>query len=129
MQVIDHARQAHEEWRKGVTTQMHVSALTGAAQLTIFEQWCDPGRGAPTHFHAVEEVLSVLAGEAEVWVGNDRATMGPGQSALIPAGVRHGFRNAGAGTLHMRAILAAPVFEASFDDSAELSVRWAPAGT
>ena len=78
--VVDHERQASEEWRTGVTTRMRISALTGAMQLCIFEQWCAPGRGAPTHLHAVEEVLTVLAGQAEVWLCEDKATLTVGQS-------------------------------------------------
>ncbi|MBO1909482.1 cupin domain-containing protein [Microvirga sp. 3-52] len=80
---------------------MRISALTGAAQLCIFEQWCDPGCGAPTHLHAVEEVLTVRAGQADVWVSNEYATLTAGQSVIVPAGYRHGFRNAGETTLHV----------------------------
>ena len=45
---------------------------------------------------------------------------------LAPAGRTHGFRNTGAGTLHVQATLAAPIFEASFDDQREVSRRWVP---
>ena len=60
-----------EEWRKGVLTRMRVSAANGGTQLCLFEQWCEPGHGAPTHLHAVEEVLHVLTGEADVWVNEE----------------------------------------------------------
>ncbi len=103
---------------------MQVSALTGAVQLCLFEQFCDPGKGAPTHLHSVEEVLTVLAGTADVWVDDERATVGAGQSLLIPAGQKHGFRNTGDTVLHVQAVLAAPVFEASFDDRTETQRRW-----
>ena len=126
MRVIDHEGQSREEWRAGVTTRMRVSAVTGAAQLCIFEQWCEPGCGAPTHLHAVEEVLTVLEGQAEFWIENERETVMPGQSVIVPAGRRHGFRNIGATTLHVQATLAAPIFEASFDDRNEVSRRWVP---
>lgn len=126
MRIIDHASGERDEWRPGVTTRMLASALTGTTQLCVFEQWCEPGCGAPTHLHAVEEVLGVQAGRAEVWVEQEKATLTDGQSVVIPAGRRHGFRNVGEGTLHMRAILAAPIFEASFDDRRETSWRWLP---
>ena len=45
---------------------------------------------------------------------------------IVPAGRKHGFRNTGAGTLHVQATLAAPIFEAAFDDKAEVSRRWVP---
>src|SRR5262245_35185716 len=124
--LVDHETEAKEEWRAGVVTRMRTSALNGAAQLCIFEQWCEPGRGAPTHLHAVEEVLTVLAGEAEVWLGDDKATLAAGQSLLVPAGRKHGLRNTGEATPHVLEMLAAPSFEAAFDDQSETARRWVP---
>lgn len=126
MRIVDHGRQPNEEWRAGVLTRMRVSAINGAAQLCLFEQWCAPGRGAPTHLHAVEEVLTVLDGTAEFWIEDERAALSAGQSVIVPAGRRHGFRNTGETTLHVQATLAAPMFEASFDDKSEVSRRWVP---
>ena len=60
MNFIRHQDHATELWRPGVVTRMRVSALTGAKALTIFEQWCEPGLGAPIHWHPVEEVLTGL---------------------------------------------------------------------
>jgi quercetin dioxygenase-like cupin family protein len=125
MQMIDHESQSREEWRPGVLTRMRVSALTGAVQLCQFEQWCEPGKGAPTHLHTVEEVLTVLHGQAEFWIEDERSPLSAGQSMIVPAGRKHGFRNSGAGTLHVQATLAAPIFEATFDDRREISRRWA----
>jgi len=110
MRIIDHTGQERERWRPGVLTRMRISAETGAGSLCVFEQWCDPGCGAPTHLHTVEEILTVLAGQAEIWLGEERATLTAGQSVIVPAGQRHGFRNTGDATLHMEAILAAPSF-------------------
>src|SRR5262245_20146943 len=126
MHVVDHERQSREEWRAGVMTRMRISAVTGSMQLCVFEQWCEPGCGAPTHLHAVEEVLTVLDGQAEIWVEEERAIVPAGQSVLIGAGHRHGFRNAGTAILHIEAILAAPIYEASFDDPKQVSRRWVP---
>lgn len=112
MRVIDHAGLERELWRPGVVTRMRVSAVTGAEQLCVFEQWCDPGCGAPAHWHTVEEVLTVLAGRAEVWIGEERTTVTAGQSVVVPARLRHGFSNTGDTTLHVEAILAAPDFYA-----------------
>ena len=126
MRTIDHEHQEREEWRPGVMTRMQVSAVTGSVQLCVFQQWCDPGKGSPTHLHAVEEILTILDGQAEVWLEDERSNLTKGQSMLVPAGRKHGFRNTGTGTLHVQAILAAPIFEASFDDVKEVSRRWVP---
>ena len=98
----------------------------GAAQLCIFEQWCEPGHGAPTHLHAVEEVLHVLDGQAEVWIGDARATLTKGQLAVVPAGRKHGFSNTGTSMLHIQSTLASPVFEAAYDDKRETPRRYLP---
>jgi quercetin dioxygenase-like cupin family protein len=68
----------------------------------------------------------VLAGQTEFWLEDERTNLTAGQSILVPAGRKHGFRNTGAGTLHVQATLAAPIFEASFDDQKEVSRRWVP---
>jgi mannose-6-phosphate isomerase-like protein (cupin superfamily) len=127
MKVLVHDQSEHEKWRDGVMTRMRVSALVDGRQLCIFDQFCDPGLGAPTHVHAVEEVLEVMQGTAEIWLEDEKAIVKANQSVLIPAGVRHGFRNMETGILHVRATLAAPIFEASYDNRTETSRRWSPA--
>jgi len=126
MTLIDPDLRALEHWREGVATRMLVSAETGSTQLCVFEQWIAPGAGAPAHFHPVEEILTVLAGEAEIWIEDRRLTATRGQSALVPAGKRHGFRNSGNVELHIHAILAAAVFEAMPDGATEMTRRWGP---
>lgn len=126
--VHDHNSPEIELWRDGVRTEMRASALTGTYQLCIFEQWCEPGLGAPVHAHAVEEVLEVISGTAEIWLDDETLTVTANQSVVIPRGAKHGFNNIGADTLHVRATLAAAVFEASYEDRSELSWRYAPHG-
>ena len=77
MKVSDPKDTASEQWRPGVETRMVVSAANGATQFCIFEQWVAPGAGAPTHSHPVEEVLTVREGEAEMWIGEQRASSSP----------------------------------------------------
>ena len=95
MNVIDHATQESELWREGVRTHMRTSAQTKTHQLCIFEQFCDPGLGAPIHIHAVEEVLEVIEGKAEIVLGDESHIVTPNQSVVVPAGMRHGFKNVG----------------------------------
>jgi mannose-6-phosphate isomerase-like protein (cupin superfamily) len=124
MVVIDPMDIPSEQWRLGVETRMLVSASNGAAQLCIFEQWIAPGAGAPTHTHPVEEVLTVREGEAEMWMDEQRVIVSAGQSLIVPAERKHGFRNSGNVTLHIHAVLASPVFEATPEGATEAVRRW-----
>jgi quercetin dioxygenase-like cupin family protein len=127
MKIIDPWNAPPEQWRPGVETRMVVSAGNGAAQLCIFEQWAAPGLGAPTHSHPVEEVLTVRAGEAEMWIEEQHVTVSAGQSLIVPAGRMHGFRNSGNATLHIHAVLASPIFEQMPEGATEMVRRWVSA--
>jgi quercetin dioxygenase-like cupin family protein len=124
MRLVEHQDNPREAWRPGVETRMLVSAVNGAAQLCIFEQWVAPGVGAPTHSHPVEEVLSVLEGEAEMWLDQQHVIVSVGQSLIVPPGRQHGFRNSGAAVLHIHAVLASPIFEATMEGATETVRRW-----
>jgi quercetin dioxygenase-like cupin family protein len=128
MRAIAHQDHPWEVWRPGVETRMLISAKCGATQLCIFEQQVAPGNGAPTHTHPVEEVLTVLAGEAEAWIDEGRLALLAGQSVVIPAGRRHGFRNSGATTLHLQAVLASPIFEQFPEGASAVVRRWEAGG-
>jgi mannose-6-phosphate isomerase-like protein (cupin superfamily) len=126
MNVLIHDDQPIEKWRDGVMTRMRMSVLLGGRQLCIFDQFCDFDLGAPIHLHAVEEVLEVIDGRAEISLDGDTAIVEANQSVLIPAGIKHGFRNLEKKILHVRATLAAPIFEASYENRNEISRRWVP---
>lgn len=127
MQFVAHENRPREQWRPGVETRMLISALTNAKELCIFEQWVAPGTGTPIHAHPVEEVLTVLSGQAEMQLDGERAVLTAGQSLVIPALRKHSFRNSGTGMLHIHAVLASPVFEAQVEGNAEAVRRWMPA--
>lgn len=124
MNRIVHGTQEKEEWRAGVLTRMRVSELTGSKALCIFEQWCAPGTGAPKHTHEVEEVLSVISGKVEIWLGDNILILTQDESLIVPAGLEHGFRNIGDGELHMHAILASGHFEAKPGLGGQTAIRW-----
>ncbi len=115
-----------EVWREGVETRVYASATNGSRQLVVFEQECASGVGAPAHVHVVEEVLRVISGEAEVFVGDERVSLGPGDAVTIPAGAVHAFTNTGSDLLRVLAILASPIFEAHYIDPPRDSRRWMP---
>ena len=58
--------------------------------------------------------------------GPSRATLTSGQLVTVPAGRKHAFTNTGPTTLRIQSTLAAPVFEAAYDDARETPRRWLP---
>jgi quercetin dioxygenase-like cupin family protein len=103
--LIDHRRQELASWRAGNTTRLDLGASTGASRLCIIEQWFEPGTGAPTHAHAdTEEAITIRAGRAEFWVGDERAELEAEMTIVLPPHSWHGFRNSGGDTLHLVAV-------------------------
>jgi quercetin dioxygenase-like cupin family protein len=93
--------QTVEEWRPGVLTRLHASAVLGAERLCMFEQWSQPGTGAPRHQHpADEEVIIVLSGRGSLELDGSEEGLGAGDTVVLPPGVWHGILNTGEDTLH-----------------------------
>lgn len=58
------------------------------------------------HYHpGREEIIYILEGQAEQWVGEEKRLLGPGEMALIPAGMPHMTFNPGPAPLVFLAIL------------------------
>jgi quercetin dioxygenase-like cupin family protein len=54
----------------------------------------EPGRDHPFHKHPTrEEIIYVVSGRAEQWVGTTKRILGPGEIAFIPMGEVHGTYN------------------------------------
>jgi hypothetical protein len=75
MQIVDHERQPSEEWRTGVLTRMRISAVTGAVQLCLFEQWCE------AFFRPVFPELPLSLAPAKL-AGHNRPMTLPGEIEL-----------------------------------------------
>ena len=67
------------------------------------EIWADPGGGVTIeHFHPrIEERFTVLEGQVTFKADGETRVTGPGDLVVVPAGVRHTFRNTGAGVAHL----------------------------
>jgi quercetin dioxygenase-like cupin family protein len=66
------------------------------------EMWVDPGGGVPPHIHpAMEESFEVLAGHPSFLAGRKWRTAAPGETVVVPAGVRHAYRNRGDEVAHV----------------------------
>lgn len=59
----------------------------------------DPGRGPKPHTHEYTEVFVVIEGCAVYTLGEKTVEVSGGQVVIAPAGVSHGFVNAGPGLL------------------------------
>jgi quercetin dioxygenase-like cupin family protein len=60
------------------------------------ETWIDPGGGVTPHIHpAMEERFKVLSGRPSFLAGRKWRTAAPGDTVIVPAGVRHAYRNRG----------------------------------
>jgi len=64
------------------------------------------GEGTPFHRHPeMEELVYVLHGRAEQWVGEEVRELGPGDVAHIPKDTVHATFNAGRGVLRLLSVL------------------------
>ena len=96
--------------------------LTDARDLLLVRVRMPAGTGHAFHRHpAMEEIIYVISGTAEQWVGRDARYLGAGEIAHIPTDTVHGTYNAGQETLVFLAILSPAIFEgpALVDVSAE----------
>lgn len=76
-------------------------------ELLLVRATMAPGNAHPFHHHPTrEELIYVVAGRAEQWVGRARRVLGPGEMAFIPRGEVHGTYNPFAEPLVFLAILA-----------------------
>jgi quercetin dioxygenase-like cupin family protein len=71
-------------------------------EVLHIETWVDPGGGVTPHIHpSMEERFRVLAGNPSFLAGRKWRTAGPGEEVVVPAGVRHAYRNEGDEVAHI----------------------------
>jgi len=81
--------------------------LTEAKDLQLVRVHMPPGAGHAFHTHPeLEEIIYVISGRAEQWVGKESRVLGPGEIAHIPRGEVHATYNIGTETLVFLAILS-----------------------
>ena len=63
-------------------------------QLLLVRANMEPFRSHPFHNHPTrEELIYIISGRAEQWVGRNHRILGPGEMAFIPMGEIHGTYN------------------------------------
>ena len=89
---------------------------TGAGQLTVIEVNIEPGKGHDFHKHPdQEEVIYVIAGRIEQWLGEEMRLLGPGDSVFIGADVVHASFNVGDSGARLLAILGPCVGDQGYE--------------
>lgn len=102
-------------WRSGSGhSAQHGATTTGTSLLEV-----PAGCRLPRHTDSAEEVVVVIAGSAEVTLGQETAAVGPGGVALIPENVPHEVRNAGEETLRFMAVYASTDVVTTYEDEVQ----------
>nr|WP_235483444.1 cupin domain-containing protein [Leifsonia sp. Leaf325] len=76
------------------------------AGISYFFVDADPGEGPNLHWHPYTETWFVIEGTARITVGTATLVANAEDTATVPAGVWHGFTNAGTGRLRILCIHA-----------------------
>jgi len=88
------------------------AGLTGSRLLQLVRVTMPAGEAHRFHRHpAMEELLYVLAGRLEQWVGREKRVLGPGELAHVPMDEVHGSYNVFEHTAVFLAVLSPAVFE------------------
>ena len=89
--------------------------MTGTKNLILVRVTMPPGRGHQFHYHpAREEVIYILDGKGEQWVGRKRQILGVGETAFIPKKTVHGIYNSSQKPVTFLAILSPAVAKGPF---------------
>ena len=97
MAIVDHQEAQEIPWRPNYRV-WSVAGMDQGVDCTLHYSTIEPGAGAPLHIHEVDELITVLEGQVEGRIGEDKATVLANQTMVIPKGVAHGFTASGEGT-------------------------------
>jgi quercetin dioxygenase-like cupin family protein len=100
--------------RARVTFPINKWAGSRDSAVVYFE--LEPGDRLPLHTDSAEEILYLVAGEAEAEVGNERGRLATGDLAVIPAMVPHGLVNNGDQTVKVVGFFSESEITSSFDE-------------
>ncbi len=79
------------------------------AHQSLAEARLAVGQTTAAHFHRqTEEIYYILAGEGQMWLGNEMRTVGPGDAIAIPPGLVHQIANTGSEELRFLCCCAPP---------------------
>lgn len=76
---------------KEITPGVTIHPLAGAHVMLNYVEF-QPHAEVPTHAHPHEQLGLMIEGELDLWVGDERHTLHPGDTYVIPGGLPHGAR-------------------------------------
>ena len=101
-----------EEGYPGVNRAVLVDATQGSQSLWVGHLTIGPGGTVTTHIHPeTEEAMVIVEGHLEAILGDEVVNLGPGDTVLAPAGVKHGFVNRSSSTATLLAAFPKTSFQ------------------
>jgi quercetin dioxygenase-like cupin family protein len=76
---------------KEITRGVTIRPLAGNHVMLNYVEF-QPHAEVPTHSHPHEQLGLMIEGQLDLWVGDDRRTLLPGDTYVIPGGLPHGAR-------------------------------------
>ena len=96
MPVVELNEVAPQDFPGGATYQTLVGDADGTTPVRIGIQVSPPGYSTGTHSHPYLEVITVLEGQGEAWIGDEPlAPIAAGSTMVLPPNAPHGFRATG----------------------------------
>jgi quercetin dioxygenase-like cupin family protein len=103
-----------DQARVRVTFPINKWAGADGSAVVYFE--IEPGDHLPLHTDSAEEILYLVAGEAEATVGDERGRLAAGDLAVVPAMAPHGLVNVGDETVKVVGFFSESEITSSFDE-------------
>jgi len=82
----------------------------GSTPVRVRMQMLPPGYSTGTHVHPYMEIITVIEGAGEAWIGaeDNFTVIGPGTTIVAPANAPHGFSNTGDTPMRSYGVHASP---------------------
>jgi len=100
----------------GMRAAFPISSAEGAAALAVVWIELVPGGILHEHTDSAEELLFVVEGEVEGWVGSERGTFRAGEAVVVPALEPHGLRNVSDASARVLGVFASSTNVAVFTE-------------
>ncbi len=96
-----------------------INRWAGARDTAVVYFEIQPGERLGTHTDSAEEILYIVAGEAEAHVGDEHGRVRAGDLAVIPEMVPHGLVNVGDEPVKVVGFFCQPEIISTFDEAVQ----------